>query len=479
MVDAARGWIKALGQLVWRNWITLFGSSLTTVSGGAIVVFLVLSLVGLPLSPYIGILTYLLLPGVFLFGLALIPLGAWVDRRRRRRIDHDQPAHIDLDFNSPRIRRLAAIVSVLTLANFVIISTVSYEGAVYMESIEFCGLTCHTVMAPEFTAHMDSPHARVKCVDCHIGPGLNSFVHAKLNGLNQVYGVLTGTYEKPVPSPVKELSNAELTCGECHNPEKDLGDALRVATDYTADDANTPLTSVLMMHIGGRGSAAKGIHSWHLAPGRRITYYDADDKRGSIPYVKVTEADGTVTEYNAADATVEADKIPAEKMRSMDCTDCHNRATHQFEMPATAINEAMTAGRIDKTLPSIKMAGLAALEGAPASEDGVAFVANSVKAYYTANHADAIAANPGALDKAIAELQAIYSRNNFPKMGVTWGTYPDHKGHTESAGCYRCHDDNHASKDGAHVITQDCTICHNVLAWQEQNPEILATLGIQ
>lgn len=479
MFDAAKGWIKALGQLVWRNWITLFGSSLTTVSGGAIVVFLVLSLVGVPLSPYIGILTYLLLPGVFLFGLALIPLGAWIDRRRRRRIDHDEPAHIDLDFNSPRIRRLAAIVGMLTLANFVIISTVSYEGAVYMESIEFCGLTCHTVMAPEFTAHMDSPHARVKCVDCHIGPGLNSFVHAKLNGLNQVYGVLTGTYQKPVPSPVKELSNAELTCGECHNPEKDLGDKLHIATDYTADDANTPMTSVLMMHVGGRGAAAKGIHSWHLAPGRKITYYDADDKRGAIPYVKVTEADGSVVEYNAADSTVTPEQMAPEKMRSMDCTDCHNRATHQFQMPASAVNEAMTAGRIDKALPGIKQAGVAALEGAPASEDGVAFVAKSLKEYYTTNHADAVAADPGALDKAIAELQAIYSRNNFPKMGVTWGTYPDHKGHTESAGCFRCHDDNHASKDGAHTITQDCTICHNVLAWQEQNPEILATLGIQ
>lgn len=479
MAKGDRGWITAIGQLVWRNGITLFGSSLTTVSASAIVVFLVLGLVGVPLSPYIGILTYLLLPGIFLFGLLLIPLGAYVERRKRRAANLGEPAHIDLDFNSPRIRKLAVIVTVLTAVNFIIISTVSYEGAVYMESIEFCGLTCHTVMAPEFTAHANSPHAHVKCVDCHIGPGLPSLVHAKLNGLNQVYGVLTGSYEKPVPTPVHALSNAELTCGECHDPEQDLGDKLQVSTDYTPDDANTPLSSVLLMHIGGRGAERKGIHSWHLSPGREISYFASDDQRETIPYVKVTEADGSVTEYWTADADPGLASIPADQMRTMDCTDCHNRATHQFEMPGPALNEAIAGGRIDVTLPAIKSAGLAALEGAPAAEDGATFIASHLKEFYTANHAEAVADKSAALDTAIAEIQAIYTRNNFPAMDVTWGTYPDHIGHTQFTGCFRCHDDGHSSKDGARVITQDCTICHNVVSWQEENPEILSALGLQ
>lgn len=479
MVDAAKGWIGALGQLIWRNWITLFGSSLTTVSGGAIVVFLALGLTGVPLSPYIGILTYLILPGVFVFGLLLIPLGAWVDRRRRRKTNQEEPAHLDLDFNSPRIRRLAVIVVGLTLANFTIVSAVSYEGMVYMESIEFCGLTCHTVMEPEFVAHMNSPHANVKCVDCHIGPGLPSLIHAKVNGLNQVYGVLTGSYERPIPAPVETLSNAELTCGECHNPGKDLGDVLKHSTDYTADDANTPMSSVLMMHIGGRGSARKGIHSWHLSPGREVSYLTTDEKRENIPYVKVNEADGSVTEYLTADATVDPATLSEEKLRKMDCTDCHNRATHQFEMPGPALNKALTEGRIDVSIPAIKMAGMEALEGAPEAEDGPAFIASHVKEFYATNHADAMAEKSTQIDQAITELQSIYRRNNFPAMDVRWGTYPDQKGHTEFTGCFRCHDDGHASKDGAHTITQDCTICHNVIAWQEENPEILTSLGIQ
>jgi hypothetical protein len=478
MANAARGWIGALTHLIWRNWITLFGSSLTTVSGAAIVGFLIMGFSGVPLSPYIGILTYLILPGVFVCGLLVIPIGAWVDRRRRRKLDTAEPAHIDLDFNSPRIRKLFAIVVVLTLANFGIISAVSYEGMVYMESVEFCGLACHSVMAPEFTAHQRSPHANVKCVDCHIGPGLPSLVHAKVNGLNQVYGVLTGTYDRPISTPVHNLSDAELTCGECHNPEKDLGDALRVTTDYTADDANTPLTSVLMMHIGGRGAQQKGIHSWHLSPGREVSYYASDDKRETIPYVKVAEEDGSVTEY-FADAALDPATIDPKKMREMDCTDCHNRATHQFEMPGPALNKAMKEGRIDVTLPGIKTAGMAALEGAATAEDGAAFIAGNVKEFYAANHTDAVADKGALIDAAIAEIQAIYARNNYPQMGITWGTYPDQKGHTQFNGCFRCHDDGHASKDGARVITQDCTICHNVLSWQEENPEILATLGIQ
>lgn len=479
MAGSDRGWIGAVGQLVWRNWLTLFGSSLTTVSACAIIAFLVMGAAGVPLSPYIGILTYLALPAVFVFGLALIPFGAWIDRRRRRKTGPDEPAHIDLDFNSPRIRRLAIIVTALTIANIMLIATVSYEGAAYMESVEFCGATCHTVMEPEFVAHMDSPHAQIKCVECHIGPGVPAMIHAKLNGLNQVYGVLTGSYEKPVPTPVHGIANAEMTCGECHNPSEDLGETLRITTDYAADETNLPLTSVLTMRVGGRGSGKPGIHSWHLAPGREVYYYAEDEKRETISYVKVTNEDGSEVEYFTDGAEIDPATIPEEKLRRMDCTDCHNRPAHQFEMPGPALNEAMADGRIDTGLPAIKAAGLLALEGAVDAEDGPAFIETAVKQYYTDNHTDAVAGKGDALDAAIDAMQAIYQRNIFPKMNVTWGAYPNHNGHTQFNGCFRCHDEGHTSRDGANVISQDCTVCHNVVAWQEENPEILSALGLQ
>lgn len=479
MAAESRGWRWALGQLIWRNWITLFGSSITTVSAGALLVFFGMGIAGIPLSPYIGILTYLILPGLFVFGLLLIPFGAWIDRRRRRAVDADVPAHIDIDFNSPRVRKLTAIVAVLTFMNFVIISAVSYEGAVYMESVEFCGETCHTVMEPEFTAHMDSPHSNVKCVECHIGPGLPSVLHAKLNGLNQVYGVLTGDFERPVPTPVHGMADAELTCGECHAPEEDLGSQLRVTTAYMEDEANTPLSSVLMMHIGGRGASSPGAHTWHMKPGREVYYYAADEKRETISYVKVTEADGTEVEYFVDGADVDPATLAPEDLRRMDCIDCHNRPTHTFDLPGPALDAALAGGAIDAALPSIKTAGLAALQGAAEADDGPSHIAESVNAFYTENFPDGLGEKQQTLDEAIAALQDVYRRNVFPAMNVTWGTYPNHNGHTQFTGCFRCHDDGHASADGARVISQDCTVCHNVITWQEENPEILGTLGLQ
>lgn len=479
MAAEGRGWRAALGQLIWRNWITLFGSSLTTVSAGAIVVFIAMEVAGVPLSPYIGILTYLILPAVFVFGLLVIPLGAWVDRRGQRRAGADEPAHLDIDFNSPRIRKLAVIVGFLTVMNFIIISVVSYEGAVYMESVEFCGETCHTVMEPEFTAHMDSPHSQVKCVDCHIGPGIESFIHAKVNGLNQVYGVLTGDYERPVPAPVHGMADAELTCGECHNPEEDLGNILRVTTAYGEDEANTPLKSVLVMPVGGRGAKTPGIHTWHLNPDREIYYYSPDENLETISYVKVENADGTAVEYFADGEEIDPATIPEGALRRMDCTGCHNRPTHQFKLPGPALDEALQSGQLDPAFPSIKTAGLAALEGAVDAEDGPVHIASELKAFYAENHADVASGQGDKLDAAIAAVQDIYRRNIFPKMNVGWGTYPDHNGHTQFNGCFRCHDDGHSSPDGTKVISQDCTVCHNVVSWQEENPDILATLGLQ
>ncbi len=483
MVDETKGWIGVIGQLVWRNWITLFGSSLTTVSAGATAVFTAMGIAGVPFSPYIGILAYVLLPGVFVLGLLLIPLGAYVDRRRRRASNIAEPAHINLDFNSPRIRRLAVVVGMLTLVNFTIISGASYEAAVYMESTQFCGQVCHTVMEPEFTAHLDSPHSQVKCVECHIGPGLPSLIHAKLNGLNQVYGVLTGSYEAPILAPVHAMVDAELTCGECHNPEMDLGDILRVTTDYSPDEENTPLKSVFLLHVGGRGSPQAGIHSWHLAPDREVFFYSPDEKREEISYIKVEEGDGESVEYFADGFEIDPAGIPEEGLRRMDCTDCHNRATHIFKLPGVAMNEALTDGRIDTSLPSIKMIGVEVLEAAVAAEeegeDALGFISSRIKKYYENNYEKVVKDEGETLDTAIAAVQDIYRRNIFPKMNIGWGEYPIHIGHTQFDGCFRCHDDGHASRDGERVISQSCTICHNVIAWQEENPDILEVLGVQ
>mgnify|MGYP006149984483 CR=1 FL=1 len=94
----------------------------------------------------------------------------------------------------------------------VILATATYKGVETMESTEFCGQACHSVMAPEFTAYQRSPHANVKCVDCHIGPGAGWFVKSKLSGAWQVVSVAANLYPRPISTPVHSLRPARETC---------------------------------------------------------------------------------------------------------------------------------------------------------------------------------------------------------------------------------------------------------------------------
>ena len=84
----------------------------------------------------------------------------------------------------------------------------SYRVFEETESPQFCGALCHTVMKPEYTAYKISPHSRVRCTECHIGPGASWFVRAKLSGLYQVYATVTDVYPRPIPVPVQNLRPA-------------------------------------------------------------------------------------------------------------------------------------------------------------------------------------------------------------------------------------------------------------------------------
>ena len=76
------------------------------------------------------------------------------------------------------------------------------------------------------------------------------------------------------------------------------------------------------------------------------------------------------------------------------------------------------------------------------------------------------------------EVQRIYGRNVWPNMRITWGTHPNHLGHEDFPGCFRCHDGSHKAADGR-VISAECDACHSVLAQDEANPKVLAELGVK
>ncbi|MBI2432396.1 MAG: NapC/NirT family cytochrome c [Candidatus Hydrogenedentes bacterium] len=463
-----------------QNWLTVFGASLTTASFILIAALVVVGALGGVDSPYIGIVAFLILPGMFVVGLIIIPVGALWQRWRLRQAAGAAEA-LTIDLRRRHTRRALGLLFFLTAANLFIISSVTYRGVLYMDSVEFCGKVCHTVMEPEHTAFLNSPHGRVHCVECHIGPGAPWFVRSKLSGARQVFAVMFHTYSTPIPTPVENLRPSRDTCEQCHWPQKFSGDRMKVTREFSEDETNTRLTTALLMHIGGGHSDTHGIHSWHIAPGRETYYLPTSEDRQTLSLVRVKEPDGVIKNFATPDFQGDPATVPNEQMRLMDCIDCHNRPTHVYQLPGDAMDEAMTAARIDPALPSIKQVGVEALQAAaeaPTQEAGIEQIAQRIKQYYQENHSDALTAQSGALDAAIKEMQAIYQRNVFPQMKVTWGTYPNNIGHEPFPGCFRCHDETHATADGD-TISQDCTICHAVLAWQEPEPEVLTTLGIQ
>jgi hypothetical protein len=445
-----------------RSPISIVGMVLTTITAVVFLVVFFADLFGLHTNPYLGIVFFLVLPGIFLFGLALIPLGAGLERRRRAR-GHAASEWPRFDLNNPTTRTTAVAIFGLTMANIVIVSLAAYRGVEYMDSPRFCGEVCHTVMKPEYTAYQDSPHSRVACVQCHIGSGASSFAQAKINGLRQLVSLATSTYARPIPSPVRRLRPARDTCEQCHWPEKIHGDKIRRIVEYADDETNSESVTTLQVHVGGgseRLGIAQGIH-WHMNLANEVEYIATDDKRQVIPYVRVRDRTGAVREYLADGVT--AEQLAKGERRRMDCMDCHNRPSHTMAPTAErAVNERMASGQIPKTLPFVRREAVKALNATyPTQEAGIDGIARALRAFYRARTPDGSPLPAQDIDRAVQATTDIYRRNVFPEMNVRFGTYPNNIGHIDSPGCFRCHDDEHKTKEGK-TIGQDCETCHKI-----------------
>lgn len=457
---------------VTRNPVGLLGSSLTTVSALLIVVLLGMEVFGFHPGPYIGILVFGILPAIFVAGLLLIPAGLWHERRRQRRAaaGSPPPAFPVFDLNNDRTRRSFLVFLGATILNLVILSLATYKAVEVMDSTPFCGTTCHKVMEPEHTAHQRSPHARVACVSCHIGPGADWFVKSKLSGSWQVVSVAFNLYPRPIPTPVANLRPARETCEQCHWPASFVGDRLQVRTHYDTDQANTEKKTVLLLRVGGiQGRKSQGIH-WHVDPSVQIRY------RGDTQREKITEIEMKVQGQETKLFRGPAPAGSIGEWRIMDCVDCHNRPTHIYQLPGPAIDTALLEGKLDRTLPFIKGEGLAAIQAEYGSkEEARQGIARRIKEFYARPLPGASVPTTAAVEAAAEALYDIWRVNVFPHMKVTWDTYPNHIGHVNDGGCFRCHDDEHATSSGE-KISQDCNLCHNLLAMEEENPEILKSL---
>src|SRR6516225_5383372 len=236
-------------------------------------------------NPYFGILWVLDLV-VFLLGLALIPIGAYLRRAKLRREGQTLTPALE----SSGLRHLLTFVGVTTVANIVIAGSLTTAAVNYMETKSFCGAACH-VMAPEYSAFHNSPHTEVDCVHCHAGPGAAGFIKSKIAGTRQLVLLMTNTYDRPIPVPARGLPPASETCRSCHSLNGHPEDLVRVITKFGDDEKNTPNYTVLLMHLDK-------IHRAHM--GDRIIRYAADAKLEMISGVDLI-ADGKTTVFSAED----------------------------------------------------------------------------------------------------------------------------------------------------------------------------------
>jgi nitrate/TMAO reductase-like tetraheme cytochrome c subunit len=465
-------------RMLLRNPISLAGVALGIVSLANIFIFVLIDNIAVKPSPYIGILAYMVSPGFLILGLLFMLAGLLLERRKHLAPSAFYP-RIDLN---DRAQRSAVISFTTFLVVFVIVSSAgSYKAYEFTESVSFCGQLCHRVMIPEFTAYQLSPHARVACVDCHVGPGATWFVKSKLSGSRQVFATIFNTYPRPIPTPVHNLRPAQETCEQCHWPKKFYGGQLKVFSHYANDEKNTLHQVRMLIKTGGGDPATgapEGIH-WHMNIGNKIDYVAADEKRQIIPYIHVEDTQGHVTEYYAKDSTLSKDQIKDQIAKGashhMDCVDCHNRPTHIYVPPDLSVDQSLLARHLDASLPFIKQQAVTMLAATyKTNDEAMRAIANGLQDFYESNYPDVAKTKQLEIRNAVTEIQQIYRRTTFPDMNLNWQTHPNNLGHYYFPGCFRCHDGQHVSADGKKVVSRDCNQCHTMISETEGTPSATA-----
>ncbi|HSM70614.1 MAG TPA: NapC/NirT family cytochrome c, partial [Anaerolineales bacterium] len=371
---------------------------------------------------------------------------------------------------TPR-RMLILPYSVLGLLTLAVLVGGAY-GWEYTNSSEFCGTSCHT-MPPEYASYQVSPHARIACVECHIGREfIGNQIFRKAGDVRHIVAMTFQTYEYPIRS--KHMRPAPEICEQCHSPEKFSDDSLRTITRYHPDQ--TEYNIYLVLKTGGgskREGLGRGIH-WHIE--NPVYYYPVDNEKQIIPYVKVVQEDGSEVEYIDVEADFDVSTMDETKLEQMDCITCHNRITHRIYTPEESMDNALSLGRISSEIPGIWDLGVKYLRGSYTSQDQALDTIAQLDAYYQNNFPDYYAANSANIEVAIAEIQNIYVESVYLEQKVDWDSHPNNVGHMASPGCFRCHDGGHLNTD-QEAIRLECNLCHSIPTVADQQ-DFLAEIEI-
>jgi len=452
------------------NWLSITGIALLSCSLAGVVFFLLIGLAHTDESSY-AFLT--IVPPILLgvFGALMIIAGfvreRWRHKRRRHSSFLERIVVDPLDF----VRGTGSIVIVSTLA----LGTMALLGAgagslaaiEYTESNDFCGNVCHAVMNPEASVYQQSPHARIKCVECHVGSTTEGYIRAKIGGLRQLWAVTTGEISRPIPTPIRGRRPSREMCESCHTSDRMIGYKALERTYFPSGKETDPVTLRMIVKVGGGGAdgliPGEGIH-YHMLAERKVEYIARDPQSQDIALIRVTSADGEVKEFSNQDKPLTDDERKSLEMHKIECVDCHSRPAHRFTNPATSVNAAIAAGKIPSTLPRIKEASVRALDGGySTTEQALAEIGPRLKSFYEEQDPELLDGKPEQLEPIASVLQEIYQRTIFPEMKADWRAHPDNIGHRDSPGCFRCHNDVMVDAEGTPIFT-DCSRCHAIIA---------------
>jgi hypothetical protein len=449
------------------NWLSITGFIMVVNSLILILILFIFSLVSAQSNTYLGLYIYIILPAFLVLGLIFIPLGILFKLRKIGGVDDEPVGWPVFDMNLKKHRTSFLKISIITFIFLVASAMGSYTAFHYTESVEFCGTLCHKVMEPEHTTYMNSAHARVTCVECHVGEGAGWYVKSKMSGLYQVYSVLFHKYSRPIATPIHNLRPARETCERCHWPQKFYARKLRSQRSYLTDSLNTEWNVSLLMKIGPEHSAmglTEGIH-WHINQNFKIEYVSNSEDRESIPWVRMTNLKtGEVKTYMDEENPLDKKALDTLEKRRMDCMDCHNRPSHKYLSAPNYVDNAMIAGIVPKDIPFIKKAAMEALKMPFTDKDtALTAIASIINTFYKDEHPDVLSKNSGRIKNSILKIQGEYQKNAFPYMRADATRYLDHIGHLESDGCFRCHSDRHKTEKGE-TISRNCDLCHTIIA---------------
>lgn len=460
-----------------KNWLSIAGVTIALISLLLIIFLGIISLVSKSGGSYMGLINYIILPGIMIMGLLLIPIGMLRTRKQKKKKEEAWP-HIDLNNST---HRNAFFIFITGSIIFIFLSAFgSYEAFHFTESVEFCGTLCHKVMIPEYTAYQNSPHARVACVECHVGEGADWYVRSKLSGLYQVYSVTFNKYPRPIPTPIHNLRPAREICERCHWPQKFYTYQQRNEFHFLPDEHNTQWNINLTLKLGARHSSlglSEGIH-WHINQNVRVEYIANDSSQQEIPWVRYTNLKtGEQQIFTDEEDPPDSAFMATAKKHTMDCIDCHNRPSHDYRPPSFFVNSQLITDSIPKALPEIKSLSMELCEPEYGTTDSaMKAIAGGILSFYKENYPEIAEHNPALIQKAVQGLQSAYRQNIFPDMKVRWSVHSNNIGHLEYKGCFRCHNGNHKNGQGK-VIERKCTLCHLINAQGPPDNMEVASFG--